>query len=197
MEGAVERASQIVAETPGAFWVRQFDAPENPRVHEEQTARELRDALGARGVGRVAALVSAVGTGGTITGLARALAVGDGALVARVVAVEPAASATLSRGERGPSKIQGIGAGFVPANYEAHRVDAIATVTDERAFETARSLATREGLLVGPSAGAAVAIALDEARAAGKGAHVVTILCDTGERYFSLERAAAAGASVS
>ena len=107
--------------------------------------------------------------------------------MARVVAVEPAASATLSRGERGPSKIQGIAAGFVPRNYRAEFVDEVRTVSDREAYDTKRELARREGLLVGISAGANVKIALDLALELGPGRTVVTVLCDTGERYFSLD----------
>jgi cysteine synthase A len=104
-----------------------------------------------------------------------------------VIAVEPESCATLSRGERGPSKIQGIAAGFVPKNYDAESVDEIRTVTDERAYEVKRDLARREGLLVGMSSGANVAVALAVAAELGPGKNVVTMLCDTGERYFSLD----------
>ena len=105
----------------------------------------------------------------------------------KIVAVEPDASATISRGERGPTKIQGLAAGFVPRNYHASVVDEVRTVTDRAAYETKLALARNEGLLVGISSGAAVRVALDLARELGPGSTVVTLLCDTGERYFSLD----------
>jgi cysteine synthase A len=105
----------------------------------------------------------------------------------RVVAVEPEGCATISRGERGPTKIQGIGAGFVPANYRASAVDQVRTVRDDDAWRTKLRLARREGLLVGPSSGANIFAAFELARELGEGKNVVTVLCDTGERYFSLE----------
>jgi cysteine synthase A len=105
----------------------------------------------------------------------------------RIVAVEPDSSATISRGERGPSKIQGIAAGFVPKNYDPAVVDEVRTISDRAAYDTKVALARREGLLVGMSAGANVRVALDVARELGPDATVVTVLCDTGERYFSLD----------
>jgi cysteine synthase A len=105
----------------------------------------------------------------------------------RVVAVEPDSCATISRGERGPTKIQGIGAGFVPSNYRASVVDEVRTVRDDDAWRTKLRLAKREGLLVGPSAGANVFAAFELAKELGEGKNVVTVLCDTGERYFSLD----------
>ena len=104
-----------------------------------------------------------------------------------MIAVEPESCATISRGERGPSKIQGIAAGFVPRNYDPEVPHEVRTVSDERAYRTKIDLARREGLLVGISAGANVRVALDVARELGEGKNVVTILCDTGERYFSLD----------
>lgn len=182
MDGAVRRAHEIAASTPGAFQPSQFDNPENPRVHERTTAEEILFALeGAP----VHAFVAAVGTGGTISGVGRRLKeVHPGV---RVIAVEPESSATISRGERGPSKIQGIAAGFVPQNYDASLVDEVRTVTDERAYQTKLDIGRLEGMLVGMSAGANVAVALDVARELGPGHTVVTVLCDTGERYFSLD----------
>jgi cysteine synthase A len=131
------------------------------------------------------AFVAAVGTGGTVSGVGRRLR--ETQPNCRIIAVEPESCATISRGERGPSKIQGIAAGFVPGNYNAEVPHEVRTVTDERAYEVKRALAMREGLLTGISAGANVAVALDIARELGPQANVVTVLCDTGERYFSLD----------
>lgn len=185
MDGAIARAREIAASTPGAFMPQQFDNPANPLAHAE-TAREILAAMDGL---RIDAFVAGVGTGGTITGVGRALRDRFGAAPGgpRVVAVEPAACATISRGERGPTKIQGLAAGFVPANYDPSVVDEVRTVSDDDAWRTKVDLAKREGLLVGISAGAAVFAALAVARELGEGKNVVTVLCDTGERYFSLE----------
>jgi cysteine synthase len=182
MEGALAKARELGAATPGAFLPGQFDNPENPRVHAETTAREILHALAGE---RIDAFVAAVGTGGTVSGVGRVLKRMRPA--PRIIAVEPDASATISRGERGPSKIQGLAAGFVPRNYDATAVDEVRTVTDLAAYEMKRALARREGILVGISAGANVRVALDVARELGPEAVVVTVLCDTGERYFSLD----------
>jgi cysteine synthase len=182
MEGAIERAREIVLETPGAWQPSQFDNPANPSVHAETTARELLAALGDE---RLDAFVAAVGTGGTISGVGRVLRAARPGV--RIVAVEPASCATISRGERGPSKIQGIGPGFVPNNYDGSVVDVVMTVTDRAAYDAKRALARSEGLLVGISAGANVSAALEVARELGPESTVVTVLCDTGERYFSLD----------
>jgi cysteine synthase A len=182
MEGAIARAREICQSTPGAWMPQQFENPANPAIHERTTAREILEALGDE---RIDAFVAAVGTGGTVSGVGRVLrAERPGA---RVVAVEPEACATISRGERGPSKIQGIAAGFVPKNYDPSVVDEVRTVTDQQAYDTKLALAHREGLLVGISAGANVHVALELARELGPGSTVVTMLCDTGERYFSLD----------
>jgi cysteine synthase A len=161
---------------------QQFDNPANPDTHYHATAPEI---LAAMQGDVVHAFVAAVGTGGTITGVGRALR--EKLPECRIVAVEPESCATISRGERGPSKIQGIAAGFVPKNYDARIPHEVRTVTDERAYEVKRQLARQEGLLCGISAGANVAVALDIARELGEGHNVVTVLCDTGERYFSLD----------
>ena len=182
MDGAVAMARAIAARTPGAFCPHQFENPENPRVHAESTAQEILHALAGE---RIDAFVAGVGTGGTVSGVGRVLKRLRPA--PRVIAVEPETCATLSRGERGLSRIQGIGPGFVPSTYDPTVVDEVRTVTDRDALETKVALARREGLLVGPSAGANVRVALDVARELGPDAVVVTILCDTGERYFSLD----------
>ena len=182
MDGALEKARELAAATPGSFIPSQFDNPENPRVHAESTAREILHALAGE---RFDAFVAAVGTGGTVSGVGRALQQMRPA--PRIIAVEPDASATISRGERGPTKIQGLAAGFVPKNYDPTVVDELRTVTDRAAWDTKVDLARKEGLLVGISAGAAVRVALDVARELGPDAVVVTVLCDTGERYFSLD----------
>jgi cysteine synthase A len=182
MDGALEKARELAAATPGSFIPSQFDNPENPRVHAETTAREILHALAGE---RIDAFVSAVGTGGTISGVGSVLR--RLRPQPRILAVEPDASATISRGERGPTKIQGLAAGFVPRNYDASLVDEVRTVADRAAWDTKVELARKEGLLVGISAGAAVRVALDVARELGPDAVIVTVLCDTGERYFSLD----------
>ena len=183
MEGALAKARDIVASTPGAFMPQQFDNPANPRVHAETTAGEILEAM--RGLS-IDAFVAGVGTGGTVSGVGEVLR-RELRPAPRVVAVEPDACATISRGERGPTKIQGLAAGFVPGNYHPGVVDEVRTVSDADAWRTKVDLARREGLLVGISAGAAVHVALAVARDLGAGKNVVTVLPDTGERYFSLE----------
>lgn len=194
MEGAIAEARAVAEKTPGAVVLQQFDNPANPATHEASTAQEILDALrgvdGEEGAASIDALVVGVGTGGTVTGVGRALrrtlgAHADGGPA--IVAVEPDACATLSRGERGPTKIQGLAAGFVPRNYDGSVVDRVLTVTDVAAWRMKQALAKREGLLVGISSGAAVAAALVVARELGPGKNVVTLLADTGERYFSLD----------
>jgi cysteine synthase A len=183
MDGAVAKAREIAARTPGAFMPQQFDNPANPRVHALTTAREILAAM--HGL-TIDAFVAGVGTGGTITGVGEVLR-REVSPVPRIVAVEPEACATISRGQRGPTKIQGLAAGFVPKNYNPKVVDEVRTVKDLDAWSTKAELARREGLLVGISAGAAVYVALQVASELGKGKNVVTVLPDTGERYFSLE----------
>ena len=182
MDGAIAEARKIAERTPGAFMPSQFDNPANPAVNARTSAHEI---LGAMEGLSIDAFVASVGTGGTVSGVGLALRKAHPDV--RVVAVEPESCATISRGERGPTKIQGIGAGFVPSNYRADVVSEVRTVTDEQAWRTKLHLARREGLLVGPSAGANVFTALELAAELGPGANVVTVLCDSGERYFSLE----------
>jgi cysteine synthase A len=183
LEGAVERAREIAERTPGAFMPQQFDNPANPRVHAETTAHEIVNAMEGLSID---AFVAGVGTGGTVSGVGEVLrrVLHPAPLI---VAVEPESCATISRGARGPTKIQGLAAGFVPKNYHAEAVDQVRTVSDADAWRTKVELARREGLLVGISAGAAVHVALEVARELGEGKNVVTVLPDTGERYFSLE----------
>jgi cysteine synthase A len=160
----------------------QFDNGENPRAHQEHTAVEILEAMGDDAVD---AFVAAVGTGGTVSGAGARLKQHNAKT--RVIAVEPESSPVLSGGEPGPTKIQGIGAGFIPSNYDASVVDEVRHVTDRDAYETKGRLAREAGLLVGISAGANAFVASQVAVELGAGKHVVTVLCDTGERYFSLE----------
>jgi cysteine synthase len=182
MGGAIEQANAIAAKNPGAFVPNQFENPANPRSHRETTAKEIW----ADTAGDVDILVSGVGTGGTLTGVGGFLKEKKPAF--RCVAVEPAASPVLSGGVKGPHKIQGIGAGFIPRVLDRSLIDEVVTVSNEDAFETARVLAAREGLLCGISSGAAVWAAIQvAARAENAGKRVVTILPSTGERYLSTE----------
>jgi cysteine synthase len=182
MEGAIAKAREIAAETPLSFTPQQFENAANPDVHCRVTSQEIVHALGGE---PLHAFVAAVGTGGTISGVGRALR--ETHPECRIIAVEPESSATISRGVRGPSKIQGIAAGFVPKNYDPKVVHEVRTVTDEAAYRTKQDLAKREGLLAGISSGANISVALEVARELGEGKNVVTMLCDTGERYFSLD----------
>ena len=177
MAGAVKRADEIIAATPGAVLAGQFDNPANPAAHERTTGPELWSDLG----GRLAAVVAGVGTGGTITGIARYLKRQDPAI--RIIAVEPAASPLLSQGHAGPHGIMGIGTNFVPKALDRSLLDDILTVTDEDARQMARQMARREGVLVGISSGAALAAA-ERAAKDVEGA-VAVILPDGGERYLS------------
>lgn len=179
MKGAIARARQLVDEHPGAFMPMQFDNAANPEAHFRTTAEEIwTDTDGC-----VDALVAGVGTGGTLSGTARGLKRHNPHLHA--VAVEPAQSAVLSGGSPAQHKIQGIGAGFIPGNYDAGVVDEVLTVTDEEAFAAVRLL-TAEGLLAGISSGAALSAAIRVAsREEMRGKTVVVILPDTGERYLS------------
>jgi cysteine synthase A len=186
MEGAISRAQAIAASTEGAFLPQQFDNPANPEVHASGTALEILEAMDGLSVD---AFVAGVGTGGTITGVGRVFREKLGSRAAggpKIVAVEPDACATISRGERGPTKIQGLAAGFVPKNYDPSVVDEVRTVSEDAAWTQKVDLAQGEGLLVGISSGAAVVAALEIARELGPGKNVVTVLADTGERYFSL-----------
>ncbi|MHB1970316.1 MAG: pyridoxal-phosphate dependent enzyme, partial [Acidimicrobiales bacterium] len=179
MPGAIAAAEAIAAERDG-FIPQQFDNPANPETHRLTTAEEIWADTG----GEVDVVVAGVGTGGTITGIAQGLKPRRPTL--RVVGVEPAESAVLSGGPKGPHPIQGIGAGFVPQNYDGSLVDEIVQVDGPRAIETARDLARREGLLLGISSGAAVAAALEIARREeSRGLTIVAITASFGERYLS------------
>jgi cysteine synthase len=181
MEGALAAARRVVDERD-AFMPQQFDNPRNPEAHHAGTAQEILEAFGGE---PIAVFVAAVGTGGTITGVGAALKGTHPSL--RVIAVEPEASPVLAGGKAGPSKIQGLNAGFIPRNYNPDVVDELWHVSDRDAYEMKQRLAREEGLLVGISAGANVHVATQVAMDLGPGHHVVTVLCDTGERYFSLD----------
>jgi cysteine synthase A len=182
MKGAIARAGEILAETPGAYMPDQFSNPANPEVHRRTTAEEIWADTG----GQVDALVAGVGTGGTITGVGEVLKGRRPGF--RVVAVEPDGSPVLSGGQPGPHKIQGIGAGFIPAVLNRGIIDEVVRVTNDQAFETARRLAAEEGLLAGISSGAATFAALQLGRRPEyAGQRIVVVLPSTGERYLSTE----------
>ncbi len=176
MSGAVDRATRLARETPGAFMPRQFENKANPEAHERTTAREILASVG----GELRAFVAGVGTGGTLTGVGRVIKRERAGV--EIVAVEPAASAVLSGHPAGIHGIQGIGAGFVPKNVDRTVIDRVLTVSDVAAERMAKRLAREEGLLVGPSSGANVHAACEVAAKLDAGV-VVTVLCDTGERY--------------
>ena len=182
MKAAIDTAQEILASRKNAFMPNQFANPANPRIHRETTAEEIwHDTEGQADI-----LVAGVGTGGTITGISQVIKARKPSF--KSVAVEPAGSPVISGGPKGPHKIQGIGAGFIPEVLDRSILDDIVTVTNEDAFETARELAKTEGLLCGISSGAATWAALQVARrpeSAGK--LIVVILASTGERYISTE----------
>ena len=182
MKGSIKEAESIVAQNPSYFMPDQFSNPANPTMHRQTTALEIWEALD----GRIDAFVAAVGTGGTITGCGEVFKQRNAHI--RIVAVEPSGSPVLSGGDPGPHKIQGIGAGFVPKVLNRSLLDGVVTVTDDQAYQTAKLLAKREGLLVGISSGANVFAAQKVAQELGTGKNVVTVLCDTGERYISIEK---------
>jgi cysteine synthase A len=182
MPGAIDKAREILAAEKKAFMPDQFANPANPRVHRETTAEEIWQDT----EGRADILVAGVGTGGTITGVAQTIKARRPSF--RAVAVEPADSPVLSGGKKGPHKIQGIGAGFVPDVLDRSIIDEVLTVSNEAAFETARDLARQEGILCGISSGAAAWAALQVAkRPESVGKIIVVILASTGERYISTE----------
>jgi cysteine synthase A len=182
MEGAVARALQFCRDNPDAFMPDQFRNPANPEVHRLTTAREILEQLDGDAVD---AFVSAIGTGGTVTGVGGVLR--ERFPTCRVIGVEPARSAVIAGQPPGPHKIQGIGAGFVPDTLDRAVLTELIAIDDRDAWEMARRIAREEGLLVGISSGANVFVAVDIARQLGPGRRVLTLLCDTGERYFSLD----------
>jgi len=180
MKGAIARAEEIVAKTPGAFMPQQFSNPANPAVHAQTTAEEIWSDTD----GNVDIFVSGVGTGGTLTGVGRAIKPRKPSL--RVVAVEPDTSPVLSGGKPGPHSIQGIGAGFVPDVLDVSLIDEVFRVTGEQSLAMARRLLREEGILCGISSGAIAHAALEIAkRPESKGKTIVFMVCDTGERYLS------------
>ena len=182
MIGAVEKAEQLVAQTPNSYMPQQFNNLANPQIHRETTAKEIWIDCD----GQVDIFVSGVGTGGTLTGCSELLKQRNKNL--KTVAVEPKDSPILSGGEPGPHKIQGIGAGFVPNVLNIELIDEIIQVSNNDAMETARQLAAKEGILAGISSGAALWAAIQlSGRAENEGKTIVVILPDTGERYISTE----------
>ncbi len=185
MKGAIAKAQELRDSTPGAVILQQFENPSNPKVHAATTGKEIvADAI-EDGIS-IDAFVAGVGTGGTVSGAAKAIKAQFPN--AKIVAVEPESSAVLSGHPSGSHKIQGIGAGFVPKNYDDAQVDEIIPVSNENAFATSRALAKEEGLLVGISAGAAAYAASQLAsRPEFAGKNIVVLLPDTGERYLSTD----------
>lgn len=180
MKGAVDKANELSQETPNSFVPQQFANKANPAIHRITTAKEILEQTD----GKVDILVAAIGTGGSITGIGEVLKQHNPNI--QVIAVEPVASPVLSGGKPGPHKIQGIGAGFIPSILNTDIYDEIVQVSNEDAIATSRALAKEEGILVGISAGANTFVSSQiAARPENKGKTIVTILCDTGERYLS------------
>lgn len=181
MKGAIAKAEQLRDETPNAIILGQFTNPANPAIHYTTTGQEIWEDT----AGQVDVFIAGVGTGGTVSGVGRALK--EKNMLVEIIAVEPASSPVLSGGQAGPHKIQGIGAGFQPDTYQAGFIDRVMTVTNEDAFAAARSLAKEHGLLVGISSGAAYSAAQQLAKQPEyKGKNIVVLLPDTGERYLSV-----------
>jgi cysteine synthase len=182
MRGAIEKAEELLKNTKDAFMPQQFKNPANPKIHRETTAEEIwKDTDG-----KIDILVSGVGTGGTLTGVGQVIKNRKPGF--KVIAVEPFDSPVLSGGKPGPHKIQGIGAGFVPDVLDKGLIDEIFKVKNEEAVDIARRLAKEEGILAGISAGANVFAAIEIAkRPENKGKTIVTVICDTGERYLSTD----------
>lgn len=180
MKGSIAEAERLRDETPGSIILQQFENPANPEIHLHTTAEEIWNDTD----GQVDIFVAGVGTGGTVSGVGKGLKRHNPAI--RIIAVEPAASPILGGGKPGLHKLQGIGAGFIPANYNPDVVDEIIAVEDETAFQASRDAALTEGLLIGISSGAALYAATKIAlRPENKGKNIVVLLPDTGERYLS------------
>ncbi len=182
MKGAIAKANELKEEIPNSYIPGQFDNPANPKMHKATTAEEIWRDTG----GKVDIFVAGVGTGGTVSGVGEGLKAKNPNV--KIVAVEPSDSPVISEGKAGPHKIQGIGAGFVPAILNLDVVDEVLTVENEQAFEASRKIAKTEGILVGISSGAAAYAAIQLAkRQENKGKCIVALLPDTGERYLSTE----------
>jgi cysteine synthase A len=182
MPGAIEKAREILESEKGAFMPDQFKNPANPKIHRETTAEEIWQDT----EGKVDILIAGVGTGGTITGVSQVIKPRKPSF--KAIAVEPTDSAVLSGGQKGPHKIQGIGAGFVPDVLEQSLLDDVVTISNDDAFETARQLAKLEGIVCGISSGAAVKAALEVARRPESGGKtIVVVIPSTGERYISTD----------
>ena len=182
MKGAIEEANRLKDETPGAVILGQFVNPANPDMHERTTGEEIWQDTD----GKVDIFVAGVGTGGTVTGVGRALKKHNPNV--KIVAVEPESSPVLSGGQPGAHKIQGIGAGFIPQTYDSQVIDEVIPVSNDNALLTGRELSLYEGLIVGISSGAATYAALQLAqRPENKGKRIVVLLPDTGERYLSTQ----------
>ena len=182
MKQAIQKANELAASTPNSWIPSQFDNPANPAAHRKTTAEEIWEDTD----GRIDGFVSGVGTGGTIAGVGQVLKERLADKV-RIVAVEPDASPVISGGEAGPNKIQGIGAGFVPPNYNSAVVDEVVRVGYDEAVNMSRRLAREEGIFCGISSGAITCAAVNLAQELGRGKRIVSIICDFGERYLSHE----------
>lgn len=180
--GAIDKAMELHKKTPNSFIPLQFHSPANPQSHRETTAVEILEACD----GKIDAFVTGVGTGGTITGIGEVLKKECPGI--KIIAVEPKLSAVLSGQKTGIHRIQGIGAGFIPAILNTKIIDEVLTVGDQESFDMSRQLGIKEGLCVGISSGANVLSAIKVAKRFKENQRVVTILCDTGERYFSVEQ---------
>ena len=180
MKGAIDKAAEILAETEGAFSPLQFENPDNPQIHRETTAKEIWEDT----AGKVDIVIAGVGTGGTISGIAKVLKEKNPEI--KAYAVEPVESPVISGGDPGPHKIQGIGAGFIPGNLETGLLDGVLKIDSETAFKTAQKAARQDGLPGGISTGANIAAAIEVAKMPeNKGKTIVTIGCSFAERYIS------------